>query len=163
MNKVLALFMIVCCAQAQFVWDQIQEATLIVEGILQGMGDSDFKEIQNCMTNGDEIYATLSQAITAMQTGDITGTVNNLSTIFEDLPGMLSKCQNVQQDIAKLNQLNGLFTNPLELWMAISSNALTKGPEMITRMMTASNDFSAGNYRAFGSEMSSSIFWFFGL
>ena len=74
---------------------------------------------------------------------------------------MISNCQNIDQDLSKINEINSVLSNPMDLWLQISSNIITKGPEMVTRLMTAASDYNSGDYLGFGFTVSTSLFWFF--
>ena len=66
MKKLLCLLVLVCAIQGQTVWDQVTDATQVMEGILIGFGDKDTSGLEQCIGNGEGIFNKLNDAVQAM-------------------------------------------------------------------------------------------------
>ena len=61
----------------------------------------------------------------------------------------------------KINALNAIFSNPTDLWIKITENAFTKGPQMISDFTVAVGYYNQEKYEDFGKLLASSVTYFF--
>ena len=110
---------IVAATAAYFAID-IQDATKLLSGIVFGLVQDDkLAEIEKCLGNAESVSEELNDAITNFMKGDLTSImagVADLGKIMAQLPEDLKDCENMQEDLTRIEAWSTIFADPWKLF-----------------------------------------------
>lgn len=122
-----------------------------VAGFVYGMtGDNHLTEIEACYDGSTEVVKDVQTAVAKIESGSYITGFAEIGKVIHEFPGTLTTCQNMDEDIAAIEQWATIFTEPKELAETLSKNWLLHRRTIKDDLSKESADWDAGNYFSAG-------------
>ena len=118
---------------------QIQEedATLIVQGLLDGLLSSEYPDLDACLKHPEQIGGYVIDAVKDFQRKSFDGVKDGMAHIGQAIslvPGMMSDCDDVDDDLRDLQKVAEMFKHPWSLSYKIGKGLVVNGVDVYNQL-----------------------------
>ena len=135
----------------------IEGAEDFVGGLIYGLiAKDDLPEIQKCLKNSEALEAEITNAISDFSKGDLQDIikgVQEIGQIIKELPGDLDDCQNIQDDVTKIETWAKQFANPVTLVTKLTQNLLAHWGAVSKEITQTETDYNTEKYYECGEDV----------
>ena len=135
----------------------IEGAEEFVAGVMYGLiQKDDLPEIQKCLTNGEKLEVEITNALSDFSKGDIQDmikAVQEFGMIIQELPQDLQDCENIEDDVKKIETWAAIFANPVTLVTTLTKNLLANWKEVSAEITKTTSDYNAAKYYDAGEDV----------
>ena len=128
-----------------------------IAGLIFGMiQKDDLPEIQKCLTNAETLEQEITNAISDFSKGDlqdIIKAVEEVGHIIQELPQDLADCQDMQQDIQRIENWAQIFKHPTQLVATLTKNLLANWSAVFADVGKTEKDWTAADYYDAGDDV----------
>ena len=118
-----------------------------VAGFVYGMtGDNHLTEIEACCDGSTQVVQDVQAAIAKIEGGHFITGFAEIGKIIHEFPATLSTCQNMDDDIAAIEEWATIFTEPEKLTETLGIAWLLHRRTIKEDLNKESDDWSAGHY-----------------
>ena len=118
-----------------------------VAGFVYGMtGDNHLSELEACYTGGTDVVHDVQLAVTRIEYGSYIAGFAEIGKIINEFPAALTTCQNMDEDIAAIEEWATIFTEPERLAKTLSKNWLLHRSTIKEDLAKEQSDWAAGNF-----------------
>lgn len=106
------------------------EAIQVMEGVLFGALDAEFKDIEHCIEDGEDIIKDVELAWSDFKAKDVKHVVDGLKIVGQALVKVkdaVSDCKGIEGDFAKLAEMAAVFSNPESAVIHIGKDIVIHG------------------------------------
>ena len=139
----------------------VGDAAKVVAGLVDGIIKSDdLTLIEKCLTNAGSLTTDISAAVADFETESFEGILSGMKTIgkiVKEIPSDLSTCENIEDDIRKLELWASIFEHPEELMTKVAENIFEHYSEITGDVHTAMADWTSEDYFGFGNEIANAV------
>ena len=129
-----------------------------IAGFVFGLtGDNHLAEIEKCYTGGKDLVADAEKALADIKSGSFIKGVQDVAKVIQDLPYELLDCENMHEDIGKIETWGEEFTHPVSLVKKISKNWLLHGVDVKKDIALEESNWASAAYFEAGKEAAAAI------
>ena len=103
-----------------------EQAIEFVAGMIYGFIEKDdLKELETCIQNADQLADEVSEAIADFEKADLTDIIAGVELVgkvIQELPTDVQNCENVKDDVARLEKYAEIFQDPTKLAETVTVN-----------------------------------------
>ena len=152
--RVLSTIAGIVATQYQMDVEGVEE---FVAGLIYGLiQKDDLPEIQQCLKDSEDLEVKITAAISDISKGDfqdVLKAVEEIGQILKDLPVDLQDCQNIQEDVQKIENWAQIFEHPTQLVTVLTKNLLKNWKEVGSDIGEVTADYKAAKYYEAGEEI----------
>lgn len=116
-------------------------------GLVYGFVDENsLKEIETCFEGGETDFAFVEKAIKDLETGDMSGAVEQIKDLAAALPALLTTCKTMKPELQAIAAWATIFKSKSELVSKVTKAFLLHHKKMEADISEIKSDFSAGQY-----------------
>ena len=136
----------------QFVFDRHQ-TVLFMSGLLNTFAiDNSLDELELCLVDAQPEVALLGKIIDEYKAGKKAKVSADLAKLALQLPGLISTCKGMTDDIARLESWATIFTDQTELVSTITKNIMANVVHFTRDIQKAMADHAAHDAYALGAD-----------
>ena len=129
-----------------------------IAGFIYGLtGDNQLTEIEQCYSGGQGLVDDAKIAIYDFKIGNYKEGAEAIGEIVNQFPTALSKCQNMDDDLAEIEAWAQIFTEPATLAKKVSKNWLLHKRKVKADIAQEEADWAAGSYFDAGKDTANAI------
>ena len=113
----------------------------------------DLTEIQNCITDVEGLEKYVDAAVEDFKEGSLAGyseACMQIQQLILNLPERVTTCENIHDDLTKLQQWASIFLAPSVFFKTVSKNLLWNYGTIHQDVTEAINDYDTNQYFNFG-------------
>ena len=129
-----------------------------IAGFVFGLtGDNHLTEIEQCYSGGQGLITDVQKALADIKSGHFISGVQDVGQVIWDLPDALQNCENMDEDIAKIEDWAQAFTHPVSLVKKISKNWLLHGVDVKKDIALEESNWASAEYFEAGKAAAAGI------
>lgn len=133
----------------------------IIAGLINGVIEKDhLQDIQECLSENEEITDLLSEIRTDLESKNINAMFEGLRLVGKliiNVPAQLSKCENVTEDLKEFKEWAKIFTQPDKLYNSLMTNLPTHFTQIWDDIQDANEHFKNGSFYEYGRDLGESM------
>jgi len=125
----------------------------LVEGLLK---KDDFKEFKLCIDGAASLENKVATALGEILKGDIGDIVNGFEDLYSamgDFPMDFENCQQIQEDMARIESWGQIFHDPKKLALTVATNMLMNFGKISADFVALQSDVKAGKFEVSGEDV----------
>jgi len=130
----------------------VQEASLVIEGIMIGMFGQEY-QIEECLRDGETLWEDITKAAFYIKSGslsDLGEAFKYVGDAFQKLPSALSECKNAEKVIQEFTKVKDVFNHPLKFLTESGLRILWHFRDITTDIHGARDNWNNKNFLEFG-------------
>ena len=129
-----------------------------VAGVIYGFtGDWKLEEIESCYQGGSGIVDDAKTAIGDIKSGHYIAGAKQIHAIIEEFPTALSTCENLGDDMAKIEEWANTYKSPSKLIKTASKNYLLHKRHIKSDVALVESDWQSEKYFDSGKDTAATI------
>ena len=129
-----------------------------IAGFVFGLtGDNHLSEIEQCYSGGQGLVTDAEKALADIKSGAFIAGIQDFGKVIWDLPDALQNCENMTDDIQKIEDWAQVFTHPLSLAKKISKNWLLHGVDVKKDIALEESYWASSDYFNAGKEAAAAV------
>jgi len=125
----------------------LNDATLIVEGLLVGVFEQHFSDVGSCITDAESIFNDLESAVSSFQNNDYYSFLESLGSGVEATYNAVKACGAIEGDFTKLGQIAAIYSNPASATLEIGVNIIFNGYNIYSDLSNAVSNWDYDYYQ----------------
>jgi len=120
-------------------------------------GDNKMTEIEQCFNGGEGIVTDAESALADIKAGSYIKGAKDIHKVIQDFKPALANCENMDDDLQKIEDWAKVFTQPSTLIKELSKNWLLHHKKVKKDIAQEKSDWSAKQYFAAGKDTAAAI------
>merc|ERR1719223_736627 len=122
--------------------DTKMDVVHVIEGVLMGALDAEFKDIEHCIQDGEAVITDAENAYKHLASKNAKEVIEGLKDIgmaLAEIKKAMTDCKDIEKDWAKLGEMAAEFSNPETAVVHIGNDLLLHGKDIFNEVKESIN------------------------
>jgi len=136
--------------------DKAKNGALLVKGLLEGLIQAEFPDLDTCVQNSENIFEDVEMAVQDFKKKDLQDIMKGITLVgqaIRDLPADLNQCKSTTGNIDKIKEWAQIFKHPIQLAKVMIPNVIQHEAQILGDVQDISAQWSNANFEQVGEDV----------